>query len=73
MRVDLFSTIHKAIRVALFDLAAELGRLELERLGGDDLGPAALRDRRPGKPRSWQSRHAARPQFPVAGRTAHER
>lgn len=29
MRVDLFSTIHKAIRVALFDLAADLGRLEL--------------------------------------------
>ena len=29
MRVDLFSTIHKAIRVALFELAAELGRLEL--------------------------------------------
>lgn len=29
MRVDLFTTIHKAIRGALFDLAAELARLSL--------------------------------------------
>jgi len=42
-RVDLFTTIHKALRVALFEAALEVGRADLRE--ADDAGPVVARVR----------------------------